>query len=171
MGNFIRDYVIIIPTIIAVLNGFAAVLVANFFKDNLMAKLILVGIVGMLSVAAVAATLYGQYQVIAQREATAQHRRQVREALGSFLEEGRQLMIRCANETIPPPTADAEAWAQRVETYLHQNLDDSYIGRFRTGAGLPLAANSIQSIPHRNLWSGINIRISRLAEYIKEIGP
>jgi hypothetical protein len=97
-----------------------------------------------------------------------ERRRQVRGALGNFLEEGRQLMIRCTNESLPEPTADAEAWSNTAETFFQQNMDDSFIARFRDDSGLPMTATSIASNPHRNLWAGIRVRTSRLQEFIME---
>jgi hypothetical protein len=95
--------------------------------------------------------------------------RAIRRELGVFLEQGRQLMTVCADETKAPPSAEADAWATRVETFLNEQLDASFIARFRSGAGLPLTATSITSIPHRSLWSGIWVRTSRLQQFIQEL--
>jgi hypothetical protein len=72
-----------------------------------------------------------------------------RETLGVFLEQGQTLKRKCANEKDPPPNEEADTWASEVESYLSDELDDSYISRFRSSAGVPLTANSISSIPHR----------------------
>ncbi len=77
-------------------------------------------------------------------------------------------MQECGNESLPPPEQAAEAWAGEVEKYFHDEMDDSYIARFRNGASVPMTTNSIQSIPHRNLWAGIWVRTSHLQEFIKE---
>lgn len=94
----------------------------------------------------------------------------IRVKLSALLEEGRQLMNRCGDETKPPPNADADDWAQRTEAVLRDNLDESYVARFRSGAGLPLTANSISSIPHRQLWGALWVRTSRLQEFLSELG-
>jgi hypothetical protein len=77
-------------------------------------------------------------------------------------------MVRCGNDSEPPPEQEAQSWADNVEAYFHKEMDDSYIARFRNGSGLPLTVNSIHSVPHRNLWAGLWIRTSRLQEFIKE---
>ncbi len=102
------------------------------------------------------------------------HPRQQRKkqsVLGEYADDGQSLMTQCANEKDPPPNDAAEAWAKKVETYLSANLGKSYITRFRSGHGLPMSANSISSMDHRNLWAGLRVRIIRLHEFIKEINP
>jgi hypothetical protein len=99
-----------------------------------------------------------------------QRRTEIRTALGNYLLEGRPLLVRCADESQPPPNQATDAWAQRAEMYMHENMDDSFIAHFRDGAGLPMTANSIASIPHRQLWADIWVRIARLQEFIKVFG-
>lgn len=95
-------------------------------------------------------------------------KRAIRVALGKFLGEGQSLMSRCGDEQIDPPSTEADRWAAEAESFLSENLDNSYIARFRSGSGLPLAANSIASLPHRKLWGGLHLRVARLQEFIKE---
>lgn len=91
----------------------------------------------------------------------------IRLGVSALLEEGRLLMIRCGDESQPPPEEEANQWATKAELYLQQNLDDSFVGRFRSSADLPMTANSIQSVPHRNLWAGIRSRNAKLEQFIK----
>jgi len=93
----------------------------------------------------------------------------IKDTLGRFLDEGRQLQRQCANENEPPPSEEADDWAARVEAYLIEHLGQSYVSRFRSPAGLPMAATSISSVAHRNLWGGICTRLSRLDQFIGEI--
>jgi hypothetical protein len=95
--------------------------------------------------------------------------REIRESLGEYLERGRELMRLCTNEKSPPPDDEANQWADEVEQFLHSQLDSSYVSRFRSSAGLPLSANSIFSLEHRNLWAGIHVRVARLTEFITEL--
>ena len=92
-------------------------------------------------------------------------RRNIRETLGRFLAEGHELLGRCGDEQQQPPTEDADSWAAKTEEFLAANLGESFIARFRSGAGLPMTATSIASIPHRQLWAGIWVRIARLEEF------
>ena len=96
-------------------------------------------------------------------------KRETREKLGEFLEQGQTLKRKCANEKDPPPDEEADTWASEVESYLSDELDDSYISRFRSSAGVPLTANSISSIPHRNLWAGIHTRLYQLEKFIEQL--
>ena len=98
-----------------------------------------------------------------------QRNREIREKLGDYLERGREWLIQCSNEKAPPPEDNAEQWANDVEQFLASHLDNSYISRFRSSAGLPLTANSISSYQHRQLWAGIHVRLSRLTEFITEL--
>ena len=95
-------------------------------------------------------------------------RKAIREQLGAFLEDGRQLRGACSNEQAPPPNAEADIWSQKSEDFLRQNLGESYVARFHNDAGLPLSMNSIVSIPHRKLWGGIHTRMARLEQFIQE---
>jgi hypothetical protein len=93
-----------------------------------------------------------------------------RDQLGVFILEGQALLVRCSKENEPPPGEEVNEWAQQVETFLGQTLARSYIARFRNGAGLPMAANFINSIPHRNLWAAVRLRLARLEQFSQEYG-
>ena len=100
------------------------------------------------------------------------NRKNIRVALGGFLTEGQALMSRCDDVTTPPPNEDADSWGQKVEVFLLDNFDESYVARFRDGTGVPLAARVSReqpSLPHVNLWSALRIRVFRLQEFIKEL--
>jgi hypothetical protein len=55
-----RDYVGLVAPTAAIINGFIAVLVAQFYKDYPIAKVILVVVAGVLGAAAIGATFYGR---------------------------------------------------------------------------------------------------------------
>ena len=93
----------------------------------------------------------------------------IREHLGQLLFEGQELQRQCGNEKEPAPTAQAQEWADKTEGYLAENLGESYIARFRSSAGLPMAANSISSLDHRNLWAGLHVRLARLTQFVEEL--
>jgi hypothetical protein len=97
-------------------------------------------------------------------------KQKIRIALGGLLVEGNRLMSECTDESKPAPIADAEAWASKTENFFHENMDDSFIARFRNDSGLPMAATAIQSKTHRSLWGGILLRTYRLQEFIREYG-
>ena len=97
-------------------------------------------------------------------------RRTIREGLGYLLDYGRQLLERCEDESSPPLSAEAQKWANDAEQFMHDNMDDSFVARFRDGSGLPMTVTAITSPAHRNLWSGIKVRTSRLQEFLGELG-
>lgn len=96
-------------------------------------------------------------------------RQQLRESLGRFLIEGRELQEKCSFQNREPPNAEADAWAEKVENFLQEKLDYGHIARFRDGSDLPVGANSIVSTPHRQLWGGLRVRLARLSQFIAEI--
>ncbi len=98
------------------------------------------------------------------------NKRVLRETLAKFLDEGQNLKRQCANEREAPPNNEADEWAQRTEHYLEGEFDKSYISRFRSSIGVPLTANSIASVPHRNLWAGIHNRLYQLGKFIEQLG-
>jgi hypothetical protein len=105
----------------------------------------------------------------AESEKEKKRRREIRRRLGEFLGRGQQLMALCANDQIPPPNKEANEWAEETEKYLGHNLGSEYIARFRSGAGMPLAATSIVELGHRNLWSELNVRVYRLEQFLSEL--
>jgi hypothetical protein len=86
-----RDYVGLIPSTAAVVNGFIAVLVAQFFRDHPIARIALVVAAGVLGAAAIGATFYGQSQIIAEKAEGERHRHMLQDALGSYIERGNAL--------------------------------------------------------------------------------
>ena len=90
-------------------------------------------------------------------------------ALGEFLEEGRRLVEQCHKQEEPAPEEEANGWADRVETFFRENLDESYVARFRNHQGLPMGATSISSRAHGNLSSGIGTRLARLEQFLAEL--
>jgi len=93
----------------------------------------------------------------------------IREKLGLLLSKGQEIRGKCANEKIPPPEDEANEWASEVEEFLVRELDRSYVSRFRSDAGVPFAANSISSVPHRNLWAGVHTRLFQLERFIEQL--
>ncbi len=95
-------------------------------------------------------------------------KRRIRDSLSGFLMEGKKLMVSCNDETQPPPFQETDLWQKEIEEFLNDNLEPSFVARFCNPAGLPMAANSIASIQHRNLWAGIHFRLARLSQFLEE---
>ena len=130
MVDALSDYGALVAPTAAVINGFIAVLFANFFKDRPVAKVIFVAAVGLLGVAAVAATFYNQHLIVAKQAATDQRNKGIRETLGSFIGEGQNLIAPgCATPGVAPPIAEFRAWQSRIITFLDSRLGHSYVER------------------------------------------
>jgi hypothetical protein len=105
-----------------------------------------------------------------EMEESKDNRKTTRNYLAGFHDEGQSLMARCIDKD-SSPQSDSDNWANNVEAFLINNLDASYVTRFRDGA------NIMQSIPpgmtftspNYNLWSGLRVRVIRLNEFIKEL--
>jgi len=65
--DFLADYGALIAPIAAIINGFIAVVVAQFFKDRPSAKVALVVAAGLLGVGVVGATVLTQRQIVATK--------------------------------------------------------------------------------------------------------
>jgi ABC-type multidrug transport system fused ATPase/permease subunit len=98
-------------------------------------------------------------------------RKNIRIDLGGFHQEGRELMSRCENEIDdPPPIDDANSWAQKVENFLSDNLDESYISRFQDGSNI-LAVAVLPQPPkdHLKLLLWIRVRVINLNKFIRDL--
>jgi hypothetical protein len=67
MQAFFSDYGSLIGSTAAIINGFIAVVVAQFFKDRPAARVLLALAAGVLGGAAIGATLLGQHEAIIQK--------------------------------------------------------------------------------------------------------
>jgi len=166
-----RDYVGLVPSAAAVINGFIAVLIAQFFRDSRRARVVLVVAAGALGVAAIGATFYSQNLLAVAQGAEASRRHAIREQLGAFIAQGDALMSLCTDAKKPAPQADADAWGATTEMFLRGNLGDSYVTRFRDQTGVPPVSLSGPDIDtaHQNLWFGIYYRVARLQQFSQEV--
>jgi hypothetical protein len=130
-----RDYVGLVAPTAAIINGFIAVVVAQFYKDHPVAKVLLVGMAGVLGVAAIGATFYGQYKVVSEKTADATGRRDIQESLGSFIQVGNELMRRCADPTQELPLE--EPISGRIMSRRFYLID--WVVLTSSDSGMPLA--------------------------------
>jgi hypothetical protein len=165
-----RDYLGLIPSTAAIINGFIAVLVAQFYKDRPTAKIILLVFAGALGFAAIVATFCSQHEVLSAQAAEKAHRAEVRQAIGKFIEKGNVLKRRCEHISSPIPLDDANAWKGRVEQYLHKELDDSFVIRFRDRSGiLQSEMLSKGDDAHVGMWSAFYYFVTRLEQFSQEL--
>jgi hypothetical protein len=127
----LSDYIVVVPSVVAVIVTLILVLVAQFFKDRTGAKVILVVVACILSAVGIAATVYGQHQIVADRKAAAQRSEEIRNALGDFMAQGMAIISPgCADASnTTPPVELVNAWRGRVIDYLGSRLGRSYVQR------------------------------------------
>lgn len=97
-----------------------------------------------------------------------QKRKEIRTKLGVFIEECRELMVKCANEKEPVPENEIEDLRTRLDSYIRTNLGDEYIPRINSSAGLPMQATSISSREHVNKWGLLRQWMVRLDQFIAD---
>ncbi len=97
------------------------------------------------------------------------YKRGIRQDLGQFLGEGQQIKVKCANEKEDAPGQEADEWAERVATYLAQELGEDYANTFYSNDGLPMGFSSISSLKHRNVSGFMSNRLARLNEFLREL--
>jgi hypothetical protein len=99
-----------------------------------------------------------------------EHRKYIRRELGRILEKGRLLAEQAANKNQASPQEEANLWGQSAEKFFLDNMDESYVSRFRDESGLPIPQQppEISDISRAHLWAGMRVRNARLQEFIKE---
>jgi len=168
MASFLHDYGNLIAPTAAILNGFIAVLIAQFFKDHPVAKIVLVVAAGALGAAAIGATFYSQYQIAMTKSADDARRTMIRENLGTFIAEGTQITNTVANETNPLPLVAAQEWEKHVEVFVKADLGQSYLARLSDTTGAtPLHFSN--DAPHQYLRAAIYNTLLRLEEFSREL--
>lgn len=152
------------------MNGSLAVFSAHYPFKTPMAKVMFIVIIISFSIAAIGATFYSQYLVVAERAKERARTLMVREQLGTFIAEGTNLLNLVATASVPAPTEQANAWAANIEGFLVANMGGSYVVRFRDSTVLPPGASLIGvDEQHQNLWRGIYSRMLRLERFSEEI--
>jgi hypothetical protein len=124
----VEPYIPIIPSILAVVSAFIALVVAQFFRDNMIAKAILVVAAALCGTGAVAATIYNQHAIVVKQEATEKRNREIRAGLGSLIQEGTALFVDCGNAS-NKPVPQVDGWLHKVMDFLNSRLDHSYTQR------------------------------------------
>lgn len=100
-----------------------------------------------------------------------ENRKNIRIALSRFYQEGQALRLRCEKEIDdPPPNGDATLWAGKTEVFICNQLDESWIVRFRANSDVQ-AVTPLPQPPrdHYHLWGWIHNRLNNLNEFIKEL--
>ena len=160
-----RDYIPPIATITALLLSTFALVVAQFPLEIASTKWAYIIFVGLLNVVAAGSVIYSTYHSITRQALEKERLAEIREQLGIFIMQGRELRLRTTDETQPPPNREVNEWAAQVETFLLGALGSSYVIRFRSHEGLAPFFCSIASPDHSRLWSAIGTRVARLDQF------
>ena len=126
-----REYLGLVGTAIAVVNGLLAIIIALLPVRRSVAKRRL-GVVALaFAVGAVGAVFYSKHQAGVQHEQQQSERREIRERLETFVLEGRTLLGQIRDTQRDLPNRSADEWAQRAELYVRGKLGERYAVRFR----------------------------------------
>jgi hypothetical protein len=163
--GFLRDYSNVISPVIAIMNGLLAVYSAHYPLETPGGKLAFIIIIGLLSSAAIFATIYSNHLVLTARAKEMARILMIRERLGEFLASGRSLMAQCQMENVPPPIDETNKWIGSVEEYLIKTLDTSYVEIFRSSVGITCMLVQPSSAAHKQVWQNLFTRLYRLQEF------
>jgi hypothetical protein len=138
MKSFFADYGALVASMAAILNGFIALVIAQFFQERPAAKIFLVVSAAVLSLAAVTATIVGQRQALAIKTGNDVRHQEIRDHLGNFIVEGTLITSNCSDNSTPANWRQLTEWTSKVSEYLKTNLGQSYASRLMSAAGLPV---------------------------------
>lgn len=102
-----------------------------------------------------------------EREIAKRH--DLREKLSAFYTQGRRLRDRCGTDPERSTLqAESDRWFKRVQGFLKENFDASYLARFDTER--PTAFQPGGVAPARiGLWTGLDQRVMVLEQFIAEL--
>jgi hypothetical protein len=103
-----------------------------------------------------------------QTEETRKKRLAIRNQLGVFLEQGKEIQrdIEYSNAATMQRKA---AWEQRVEAYLAKELDGSYVARFRNPVRAPVTYPEAMNMKVAVPWTDVAEKIGVLSTFISEL--
>jgi hypothetical protein len=114
--------------------------------------------------------LLGKLQIRTNKERTEEEKkREVRDVLSAFVNEGKWLLNKCRDEKEPVP--NLETWENKVRSYLAVHHEPSYLARYSNLTPfekLTKAQSGLTSTPHHNAWLGMRGRLVRLDQFISE---
>lgn len=101
----------------------------------------------------------------------------LKQQLQMLIDEGRSLRRQCAEVPEPPPEALAENWRIRTREFLSESFGKIYASDWDIWPGksrldpseLPRGFTGLTTPQHKALWDGINIRVARLEQLLRQI--
>jgi hypothetical protein len=165
----LSDYANTIPAIIAIANSMISVGIAHFKPERTWLKVVILAISIILGLAAAAATVYGQHEIVRVQQEEKTRRADIHKMLGNFIASGNVIMLSLRDQSKPVDLEGANTWASAVEGYLAKALPPGYVPRFRDGSGIVHGEPMGIDVEHQNVWNGIYERIARLEQFSSEV--
>ncbi len=167
----LADYSVVVPSLAAGISAFIAVVVAQFYKDHPIAKVVLAVATGLFAVITSGAIIWNQHQIIAQRDAgiaqkaaDTTRKKEIREAIGSYIGALNTLKATTADTSKPSPLDGANKVWFKLQAYLKDNLGQSYVIRMLdTSIAGPIGIHS-GDVRRDNLWYDLYAASLRLED-------
>jgi hypothetical protein len=163
------DYVGLGATIIALINGVLAVLIAQYPLKTSRAKRRFIAVVILLSLCAAAADIGSRYHELSRRSQVRADRKAVHDYLGEFIVQGVVLQNDLIPATMPDPLQRVREWEGKVVAYLELTLGRSYAVRFNNAVGIPAVSQPVTVEPYGMAWTAMYVHIVRLNEILREL--
>jgi hypothetical protein len=163
------DYVGLGATIIALINGVLAVLIAQYPLKTSRAKRRFIAVVILLSLCAAAADIGSRYHELSRQSQDRADRKAVHDYLGEFIVQGVVLQNDLIPATMPDPLQRVREWEGKVVAYLELTLGRSYAVRFNDAVGIPAVSQPVTVDPYGMAWTAMYVHIVRLNEILREL--
>jgi len=85
-------------------------------------------------------------------------------------ENGQELCVRLRDDKEFVNPKEIETWEVGVREWLLENLGEGYGARFRERVNIPKGVEHFHPTQQLNLWTNVQMRITRLNEFIRGIG-
>jgi hypothetical protein len=165
----LADYIGLGATIIALINGVLAILIAQYPLKTSKAKRRFIGAVIFLSLCAAAADIGSRYHELSRQSQDRADRKAVHDYLGDLIVQGVVLQNDLIPETMPEPLQRVREWEDKVVAYLELTLGRSYAVRFNNAVGVPAVSQPVTVEPYGSAWKAMYVHIVRLNEILREL--
>ena len=163
------DYIGLGATIIALINGVLAVLIAQYPLKTSKAKRRFIGVIILLSLCAAGADIDSRYHELSKQSQDRADRTAIHDHLGNFIVQGVVLQNDFIPATMPEPFDRVREWENKVVAYLELTLGRSYAVRFNNAVGVPAVIQPVTVDPYGSAWKAMYVHIVRLNEILREL--
>jgi hypothetical protein len=157
-----REYFGSAGTILAVVNGVLAIVIATLPTRRSVYKLRLGALALLIGALAVGAAFYNKYRVYVQTERAQSDRTETGQRLEAFIAQGRSLIGQIKDASVELPSSAADVWAQQTEIYLRDRFGEPAVTRFRKPAGELYGVDETVAAPRVAYWRAVRDRVVNL---------